>query len=189
MATRIKLISILPAYRQTVDKGSMHQRCAGDMIEYKTCIGRRATRQYIMGCFLAPGENEMDNTGRPLRHGSPTRQDSTIGLASPSCNVPATDEGVASGTYPQTDAPARQPLPSDAMDEALQWVEPLSTQQDVALADDPVAGPGDSTPAVDRGATASTEEPPALTHAARPQISAGTTLEAAPASWMRETRQ
>ncbi|MBY3390800.1 hypothetical protein [Rhizobium laguerreae] len=24
--TRIKLISILPAYRQTVDKGSMHQR-------------------------------------------------------------------------------------------------------------------------------------------------------------------
>lgn len=26
--TRIKLISILPAYRQTVDKGSMHQRLA-----------------------------------------------------------------------------------------------------------------------------------------------------------------
>ncbi|MFW8642034.1 hypothetical protein ACOJBO_01255 [Rhizobium beringeri] len=25
--TRIKLISILPAYRQTVDRGSMHQRC------------------------------------------------------------------------------------------------------------------------------------------------------------------
>ncbi|MFW8642238.1 UPF0149 family protein [Rhizobium beringeri] len=27
--TRIKLISILPAYRQTVDKGSMHQRFIG----------------------------------------------------------------------------------------------------------------------------------------------------------------
>ncbi|WP_392714379.1 IS66 family insertion sequence element accessory protein TnpB [Rhizobium ruizarguesonis] len=31
--TRIKLISILPAYRQTVDKGSMHQRCLAILVE------------------------------------------------------------------------------------------------------------------------------------------------------------
>ncbi|UVK49061.1 hypothetical protein BPNPMPFG_006744 (plasmid) [Mesorhizobium sp. AR07] len=86
---------------------------------------------------------------------SPADPDSTIRLAILPDNVAATDEGVAGGTYPQTDAHPRQDLSLDearALEEMEQYLE-LSPQ--------PLAGPIDSTPgfpAVDSGASERAED-------------------------------
>ncbi|MCM5690715.1 hypothetical protein M8037_18360, partial [Sinorhizobium meliloti] len=69
------------------------------------------------------------------------------------------DEAMVGGTYLQADAHLRQPLTSDTEDEAQAWEQAQSwLRQDLAFTDEPVAGPDDSTPALDGGATETAED-------------------------------
>ncbi len=81
----------------------------------------------------------------------PVDMESTIGLVSHPGNVPATEEGVAGGTYPQVHEHLQPHLPSDSLE--AQLMPPWGS----VSPPEPVAGTSDSTPgfpAVDRGATA-----------------------------------
>ncbi|WP_210328375.1 hypothetical protein, partial [Mesorhizobium caraganae] len=90
-------------------------------------------------------------TGLTPPTADPVDMESTIGLVSHPDNVPATDEGVAGGTYPHAYEHLQPHLTSDALD--AQLIPPRGH----VSPPEPVAGTSDSTPgfpAVDRGATA-----------------------------------